>query len=140
MAKLSLTVTLEQTSAKACKWLGLVLDAVVVDRTVVVVVVVVKLMQVLTEGIMGIGIVGATLGCGLAITPQTTRFLLNSTSHSEMAFFNALLGWYMFGDSVDGTSSPTIPSSVSVSSFMSADTVSSKKIIQNCTNNMKPIF
>jgi hypothetical protein len=55
----------------------------------VVVVVDVRLMHVFTEGIIGIGIVGATHGCGFAITPQAAFFLLNSTSHSLIAFFKA---------------------------------------------------
>lgn len=94
---------------------------------VVVVVVELRLIHVFTEGIMGIGIVGATLGCGLAITPKAARFLLNSGSHSLIAILRARRGWYIFGDRVEGTSSPITPSSVSVSNFMSADTVSSAK-------------
>lgn len=125
-AKLSLllVVTLEQTSANAWRWLEFV-PGVDVAGTVVVVVDV-RLMHVFTEGIrIGIGIVGATHGCGLAITPQAAFFLLNSTSHSFIAFFKACRGWYIFGDNVDGTSSPRTPSSVSVSNLISADTVSS---------------
>lgn len=93
----------------------------------VVVVVDVRLMHVFTDGIIGMGIVGATHGCGLAITPHAAFFLSNSSSHSVIAFFKACRGWYMFGDNVDGTSSPRTPSSVSVSSLMSADTASSMK-------------
>jgi len=58
----------------------------------VVVVVDVRLIHVLTDGIIGIGIVGATHGCGLAITPQAAFFLSNSSSHSFIAFFRACRG------------------------------------------------
>lgn len=51
-----------------------------------VVVVNVRLMHVFTEEIIEIGIVGATHGCGLAITPQAAFFLLNSNNHSLIVF------------------------------------------------------
>ena len=123
--KLSAPVTFEHTSANAWRWVGFTDD--IDDAVTVVLVVVVRLMQVFTDGIMGIGIVGATHGWGFAITPQAARFLLNSGNQSFIAFFNAWRGWYMFGDRVEGTSSPTTPSSVSVSSFISDETVSSEE-------------
>lgn len=70
----------------------------------------------------------ATAGCGFAIGPQADLGLENSGSQSLIAFLRACRGWYMFGDSVVGTSSPDKPSSVSVSSLMSADTESSEKM------------
>jgi hypothetical protein len=90
-----------------------------------VVVVVVTLIQVLTEGMMGTGTAAATNCCGLAIGPHTAFGLLNSSNHSFMAFRSARRGWYMLGERVEGTSSPTPPSSVSVSNLISALTESS---------------
>lgn len=72
-------------------------------------------------------IIPATAGWGFAIGPHAVLCLENSGNHSFMAFLKARLGWYMFGDKVDGTSSPDKPSSVSVSNLMSADTESSSK-------------
>ena len=67
-----------------------------VERAALIVVVVVldkvRLIHVFIDGIIGIGTVGATEGCGLAITPYTARSLLNSSSHSSIAFFRALRG------------------------------------------------
>lgn len=57
--------------------------------------------------------------------PHTAFGLLNSSNHSFMAFRRARRGWYMLGERVEGTSSPTPPSSVSVSSLISALTESS---------------
>lgn len=88
--------------------------------------VVVKLMHVFIDGIIGTGMI-ATAGWGFAIGPQAALCFLNSGSQSFIAFLSACLGWYIFGDRVVGTSSPDKPSSVSVSSFISADTVSSKR-------------
>lgn len=59
------------------------------------------------------------------IGPHADLCLENSGNQSLIAFLSAWRGWYMFGERVAGTSSPDRPSSVSVSNFMSADTVSS---------------
>lgn len=82
----------------------------------------------------------ATAGCGFAIGPHAALGFENSGNHSLMAFRNALLGWYMFGDKVAGTSSPDNPSSVSVSSFMSAETESSKISIKLLKMHFKIAF
>lgn len=135
-------LTVLQASANACNWLFSVLlvaairfPALVRDGTtageqtvVVACVVVVRLMQVLMDGIIGtgIGIAIVTIGCGFEIGPQACLCRLNSANQSNIAFLKALLGWYIFSGSVGGMSSE-IPSSVSVSNLISADTLSSKK-------------
>jgi hypothetical protein len=90
---------------------------------VVVVVVEVSVMQVLIDGIIGSGIT-ATAGWGLTMGPQAVLCLENSGNHSLMALRRACRGWYMLGERLEGTSSPS-PSSVSVSNLISAETVSS---------------
>lgn len=65
-----------------------------------VVVVNVRLMHVFMEGIIGIGIVGATHGCGLTITPQAAFFLLNSNNHSLIVFSEHVKS-EIFGDNVE---------------------------------------
>lgn len=91
-------------------------------RVVVVVVVVVTLMQVFTDGMIGIGTGVGMICCGFAIGPHAGLFFLNSISHSLIAFFSARRGWYIFGGRPHGPSSLA----PSVSNFISADTVSSK--------------
>lgn len=144
LAKTPQKLTLLHASANACNWFpGFPVSPLTVvtstallsegttigEQTVVVAcVVVVKLIHVFMDGIMGtgIGMAMVTAGCGFEIGPHACLCRLNSANHSMMAFFSALLGWYMFSGSVGGISSE-IPSSVSVSSFMSAETLSSAR-------------
>lgn len=60
--------------------------------------------------------------------PQADLCLENSGNQSLIAFLKACRGWYMLGERVEGTSSPDKPSSVSVSSLISAETLSSATV------------
>lgn len=91
-----------------------------------VVVVVVRVIHVLMDGKIGTGIGTGMTGWGFIIGPQACFERENSRSHSLMALRRARLGWYMLGVKLEGMSSPVPPSSVSVSSFISAATESSE--------------
>lgn len=130
---MSLALTKAHTSARVSSWEPMLGSGAEMQPVVDDVVVVVTLMHVLTVGGNKAGALGAMVvhtvlvvistGFG-SMGPQAGRGFLNSTSHSTMALRSARRGWYIRGERVLGTSSAA-PSSVSISSLISAVTGSS---------------